>query len=223
MPLLSALREEISTLEEITKAQERLFLDAELPQVILLHGYSLKKSSLQVLALSLQSSYEVARFQYPSGQELEKTAKELLDEVKAVTDLRGEAISLVGHSMGGLLATRVAQEYPAGVKKVVALGTPFNGTYTAYTYYPLKKASVDHKSVQQMIPNSQFLQELHQNGFPQEVRFASIYSSDDLIVIPQTSSRLPEQENTQNLALSGIGHLGLLGKRVYALVENCLR
>ncbi|MBI2666338.1 alpha/beta fold hydrolase [Candidatus Woesearchaeota archaeon] len=225
MTFLRALSEEIATLEELANAKKKSYLDAELPEVLLLPGYFLGKGSLHGLALHLQHSYDVARIEYPSLQDLEKTTLQLLEEIKAVTDLRGEAISLVGHSMGGLLATRIAQEYPSAVKKVIALGTPFHGTYGAYTQYPfhLLSQELSESSIRQMFPKSKFLEALLGRGFPENVQFVSIYSSDDIVVMPWRSSELPERQNTRNILLSDVGHLGLLGKKCYGVVDSVLK
>ena len=242
MSIFRALPEEISALEELAKAQDFPLFDAELPEVLLLHGYFLGKGSLQGLAVHLQNSYDVARVDYPSLQDLEKTTQQLLAEIKTITDLRGEAISLVGHSMGGLVATRIAQEYPAAVKKVIALGTPFYGTFGAYTQYPLhlmcslssyflsfdsllsshSPGSPTDSSILQMLPNSRFIRNLQEKGFPESVQFFSLYSSDDFVVLPWWSPKLPKQENTCNIQISDVGHLGLLGKRCYGIVEKVL-
>jgi len=221
MSLFRALQEDFSTLEELAEANKKPLPNAELPEVLLLHGYFLGNRSLQGLAVHLQHSYEVACIDYPSLRNLEKTTQRLLEEVKAITDLRGEAISLIGHSMGGLLATRIAQEYPSAIKKVIALGTPFHGTYGAYTQYPLGLV-VPIPSVKQMFPKSRFIKELQERGFPESVHFTSIYSSDDFVVMPWKSSILPQKSNTQNVQLSDVGHLGLLGKKVGLLIERYL-
>lgn len=221
MAIYRAIRKELATLEELAEVQQHPFLDAELPEILLLHGFLLSTNSLQGLAVSLQKSYEVARVEYPSFRNLEQTARDLTQKVKEITDAREEAISLVGHSMGGLIATRVAQEYPAGVKKVVALGTPFHGTYVAYLETPFRPV-LAIPSVQQMLPGSDFLKELRERGFPASVQFVSIYSRDDLIVRPWKSSQLPEAENTSKVQLSGVGHLGLVGEKVYRKIKEAL-
>ena len=57
---------------------------------------------------------------------------------------------------------------------------------------------------------------------PESVHFTSIYSSDDFVVMPWKSSILPQKSNTQNVQLSDVGHLGLLGKKVGLLIERYL-
>ncbi len=47
--------------------------------------------------------------------------------VERLSDGSGEKISLVGHSLGGMMAREVARAFPERVRQVITLGSPFGG------------------------------------------------------------------------------------------------
>jgi len=48
-------------------------------------------------------------------------------EIQRIRDETGEDVSLVGWSLGGVIAREAARRNPAGVRQVIALGSPFAG------------------------------------------------------------------------------------------------
>ncbi len=51
----------------------------------------------------------------------------LLERVRALAELEGEPVALVGWSLGGLFAREIARREGRHVRKVITLGTPFSG------------------------------------------------------------------------------------------------
>lgn len=102
--------------------------------IILVHGIWMTGLELGVLAWRLRRrGYRTYLFHYHSlTQPLDKAAEALGALVARVP---GERVHLLGHSMGGLLICRylAAQqpERPARLGRVVALGSPFNGSAVA--------------------------------------------------------------------------------------------
>ncbi|MGC1480546.1 MAG: alpha/beta fold hydrolase [Chthoniobacterales bacterium] len=104
------------------------------------------------------------------------------------TDLR---FSLVGFSMGGLIARHYAQRIadPTRIDALVTIASPHRGTWLAW-FLPLP-------GVQQMRPGSAFLRDLDADIADfQHIRWITIRTPIDLMIIPSTSSKLPWAENS---------------------------
>ncbi len=113
---------------------------------------------------------------------------ELAAQVGAFVDqhlLPGEPFDLVGFSMGGLVSRYYVQRL-GGLERVgrlIAISTPNHGSYLAYI--------LDNPGSRQMRPGSAFLRELNRDAaLLERVRFASIWTPLDLMIIPAHSSRL---------------------------------
>jgi triacylglycerol lipase len=104
----------------------------------------------------------------------------------------GEVFDLVGFSMGGLVSRYYVQRL-GGMERVgrlITISTPHRGTYWAY--------AVGNAGSRQMRPGSEFLAELNQDAAMLErVRFASIWTPLDLMIVPAGSSRLGVGEEFQ--------------------------
>jgi len=101
--------------------------------VILLHGLWMRGFALAMLHRRLiEAGFRVHRFDYLS---VAATQQSILDRLRArMTELAAEAdaVHLVGHSLGGLLALRAcldANELPPG--RIVCLGSPLKGSAAA--------------------------------------------------------------------------------------------
>lgn len=141
--------------------------------------------------------------------DLRVSARMLADKVEEVCAVEDtEHVSLVGHSMGGLIA-RHYLKYGAGHKRVArlcCLGSPHHGTWTALTAPILA-------GTRQILPGSEFLTELNDpkrdhGGVP----ILNVWSKWDGIVIPAESAVL-EAPGVENRVLPYAGHWGLLVSR----------
>lgn len=101
--------------------------------VILLHGLWMRGFALSMLDHRLmEAGFDVHRFDYLS---VAASQQRILDRLHTrMTDLAGEAdaVHLVGHSLGGLLALRACGEtdvVPSG--RIVCLGSPLRGSAAA--------------------------------------------------------------------------------------------
>lgn len=124
---------------------------------------------------------------------------ERVDELRIALGV--EKVHLVGHSMGGIVARRyLLRGKTAGkVDRCVMLGSPNHGSMLA----PLAISPIGKL----LVPGSPFLQELTQAPLPPGVRFSTIYSRHDNLVVPWDSARL---EGVRNIELSGMMHCTLL-------------
>jgi len=184
--------------------------------VILVHGYLSNAGVWAWLA-----RYLIARGHAVHTVTLEPLFAPIEDYAtvlaRRVDEIAGasERVSLLGHSMGGLVARAYAlRSGGARIARIVTLGTPHHGSALA----PIGHGA----DARDMRPAGAWLRGLarsEQGGLPAPI--TSIYSCHDNFVAPQDSSVLA---GAKNVPLAGIGHLGLLfSRRVAALVEAELR
>ncbi|HSZ63839.1 MAG TPA: triacylglycerol lipase [Terriglobales bacterium] len=97
-----------------------------------------------------------------------------------------EQFDLVGFSMGGLVSRYYVQRL-GGMKRVahlITISAPHHGSYSAYL-------TMGNVGAKQMRPGSVFLQDLNRDAaMLDRVRFVSIWTPLDLMIVPANSSRL---------------------------------
>lgn len=132
------------------------------------------------------------------GREGEK----LVARLQAIHDATGQQVSLVGWSLGGVLARLVAGRMPDAVRQVISLGSPFSGD---------PRASNVWRTYQFM--TGQRIDQNHTRGQLREVSktppvpTTAIYSKGDGIVAWQNCRDVPAQ-HVQNIEVRG-SHCGL--------------
>jgi alpha-beta hydrolase superfamily lysophospholipase len=108
-------------------------------------------------------------------------------------------VIIIGHSMGGIVASLYAQQHPESV--AITIGSPLQGTHMAR--FALGQCGA------QMRLGATLLQKIQKPYY-------SIGTKTDQIVFPYTSTM-------SDTLLSGIGHIGLLySPRVASLIESML-
>ena len=137
-------------------------------------------------------------------------ARRAADRVARVAQAaRGRPIDVVGHSMGGLVATYVAKHLDPGarIRRVVTLGTPHRGTALALSgaRYLGRIAS----SLAQMVPGSAFLADLDRAALPATASLVSVAGLGDLVV-PAPCARLPRRARHHNRSLADADHWDLV-------------
>ncbi|MBM9576360.1 alpha/beta fold hydrolase [Leptospira sp. 201903070] len=105
---------------------------------------------------------------------------------------------IVGHSMGGLIASGLTYKGRDRVKKIFIAGTPVHGTYLAYIA-PIFICAW------QMMPGSKFIREAVEI-FEKLPNVQSVFSKKDQIIIPSENSRLGHFDDVE---LPEAGHLNL--------------
>ncbi|MDI7185824.1 alpha/beta fold hydrolase [Leptospira santarosai] len=105
---------------------------------------------------------------------------------------------IVGHSMGGLIASGLTYKGRDRVKKIFLAGTPVRGTYLSY-FLPMFVCSW------QMMPNSKFIREVGEvlGKLP---NVQSVFTKKDQIILPSENSRLGHFDDVE---LPEAGHLNL--------------
>lgn len=156
--------------------------------VVLVHGIfdtpaifnrfadGLRKCGFQPLAVSLVPS--------DGSVGLDELAVQL--DASLRTQLRSdEQFDMVGFSMGGLVSRYFVQRLGGmdRVTRLITISAPHRGTYTGY--------AMANRGSKQMRPGSDFLRSLNQDACELlRVRFVSIWTPFDLMIIPAESSRL---------------------------------
>ena len=172
--------------------------------VILLHGLFQNRSCLLLLHwhLSAAGYDQVLSINTPPWLDLDTLVDRVARAVEQACRETGAArVHLVGHSMGGILARCYIQLH-GGAERVagcVTIGTPHAGSKLA----PFAVSRLGRE----LLPGSPLLTRLHAAPLPGGVRFTSIYSQHDNIVLPADSARL---DGADNIELAGIGHTSLL-------------
>lgn len=105
---------------------------------------------------------------------------------------------IVGHSMGGLIASGLTYKGRDRVKKIFIAGTPVKGTYLSY-FLPMFVCSW------QMMPNSKFIREAGEI-FGKLPNVQSVFTKKDQIILPSENSRLGHFDDVE---LPEAGHLNL--------------
>ena len=138
------------------------------------------------------------------------------ERVEAVSaQLQGESITVLGWSLGGVLAREAARLYSSAVREVITFGTPIVGgpKFTAVGKRYAKLKNIDLEA---------FELDVHQRnliGFEQPI--TSIYSKTDGVVDWQASIDI-YNPHARNVEVSG-SHLGLgINPQVWRVISTTL-
>ena len=199
--------------------------------VLLLHGFFQTRRIFDIMEDRLRAdgfgcvSFDLGgllgRYNARPTDDLAKLVGEKVDRL--ATRHGGEALHVIGHSKGGLVARRWVQHMGGlrRVKSVTTLGTPHHGTPTALAGYALGLGTVS-RNPRELLPNSPIVRALARDTFPAHVPFTSIYSTSDL-VCPWWCSVLrprPGEETMENVEVHGLGHSELCwDPGVYGMVR----
>lgn len=181
--------------------------------IVLVAGWAGFRSSLLPLqfGLRLRLGEEAVRADIGSGLCcIRRSAERAAREIELAARESGEdRVDVVGHSLGGLVATYALKRLDQGerIRSVITLGTPHRGSPIARLVAgALERLS---SSMSQMIPDSDLLQELAALDVPERCQLVSIAADDDALV-PALYAELPRQPRQFNLRVASGGHLGLL-------------
>jgi pimeloyl-ACP methyl ester carboxylesterase len=186
--------------------------------ILLVHGMVDNRSIFTLLRLGLRRRGfgRVTSMNYsPFTGDVRVAAARLAEEVEALVAETGyERIHVVGHSMGGLIAryyvTRLGGD--ERVHTLVTLGTPHQGTYTAYGW--------SSQLTRQLRPDSGLMRELAQPVPSCRTRFVAYWSDLDQMIFPQRNAALDHPDlAVTNVDLHGVGHMSLpiLGSVVHGI------
>ena len=176
--------------------------------MVLCHGYHMRGLTLGVLALRLRwmgrSRITLPNFG-PSTAGIQRYADQLSEHIREVLEETGaDAVDLVGHSMGGLVARACAAKARRSahtdirVAHLVTLGTPHRGM--GYWVFTWGECGLD------MRPGSPFLTWLEED--PTDVDATAVYSTFDAFA-PEDSASGWDARVVRKVRLDGVGHIAL--------------
>ncbi len=195
------------------------------PPVLLIHGFLGTRGALYVLERRLRADgFHVFSIDLGSlnTQDIRKSAFEIhlaVERIMEATEGRVRRIDVVGHSMGGLIASYYIKfmDGDEHVRKLVTLGTPYHGTWASLMGVACLGAIAS--SIWQMLPGSEFLRTLNAQAMPSVVEWTSVCARYDGLCPPETTWISPGC----NYELP-LGHAGLvLSADVYRIVKKVLR
>jgi pimeloyl-ACP methyl ester carboxylesterase len=182
--------------------------------IVLMPGWAGFRSTLLLLAWRLRGRLgdEVIRPDVGTGIGcIRELATHVAPQVEALARAHpGCTIDLIGHSMGGLVASYLLKCLDQGrlVRRVITLGTPHRGSPAAS--FMQRVAGGFSAALEQMTPCSGLLRELAAAPVPPGGQLVSIAGANDSVV-PPLYAQLPRRARQHNRELVGLGHLGLLG------------
>jgi triacylglycerol esterase/lipase EstA (alpha/beta hydrolase family) len=140
---------------------------------------------------------------------IEDYCKKLYDKIQKIKDDNVEEITLIGHSMGGLVSAYCAENYDIPVKTIITIGTPWQGS-------PILKPLIDilwykGKRYRQMLPGSKWLDTLHEQIKKSKITYYA-YGSNLDYVVPYKYSIMDSDiyKNFTNKHISYHGHVMLI-------------
>lgn len=130
---------------------------------------------------------------------------ELLDNrIIEIFEETGEKVSLVGWSLGGVMARNAARRIPDKVRQVITLGSPFDATLTSTSIAPLFRLVSGRDPTDEEF---QVILDYNRPPPPEEIPTTSIFTKTDGIVHWRTCVERPAP-NTDNIEVYA-SHLGL--------------
>ncbi len=118
-------------------------------------------------------------------------AGDIAEEIEKIREEHGDRkIDIIAHSMGGLDARWYIEKLGGDeyVDKLITLGTPHTGTYLAYLGFFTPGG-------RDMIPGSDFLEELNDGSLAGSVDYTAVWSKGDYAVIPKEKAKLEGATN----------------------------
>ncbi len=164
----------------------------DLRPVILVHGIHSDAGCMRRMQKHLQAQGRVVFAPSLSRCTGMVPIESLADQLARYVDrnVPNQKFDLVAFSMGGLVSRYYVQRL-GGAKRVehfVTMATPHNGTKLAFLH--------PGAGVQQMRPRSAFLRDLEKDSHVlSRVKFTSLYTPLDTVIIPAKSSAMPEARN----------------------------
>jgi triacylglycerol lipase len=205
------------------------FADCPRP-VLLLHGFLGTRRVLEVLERRLRrdgfcvwSIKLGGLFDALNTRGIDECAERVREKVERLyARYQLGPLSIIGHSKGGLIGRYYVKRLGGDrrVNSLITLGTPHNGTPTAY--FGCATIGLLARSVWQMTPMSPFIRRLKIGAFPRNVRFVSIYSkSDRASPFPCCILEDDQADNLINVEVAGITHREFLYRRsAYEIIHR---
>lgn len=198
-------------------------LDDRHPPVLLIHGFLGTRGSMYPLERRLAAdgicvfSFNLGTFNTRDIRRSAFLIHRKIESILAQTNVH--RIDIIGHSMGGLIGLYYVKKLGGAerVRKLVMMGTPLHGTWTALT--GIATMGLFSSSTWQLLPGSDFLRELERGPLPAGVDVVTIGAERDW-VCPLPSTRL---DGATQVTVP-LGHSSLVvSDEVYRHIVGALR
>jgi triacylglycerol esterase/lipase EstA (alpha/beta hydrolase family) len=171
------------------------------PLIIILHGYLSVPTHWLLLQSRLRRRgfHNVVRYSYHSiAGSIEEWSTVLAQKVEPH---RENGVIFIGHSMGGIVALWASAKLPKGtVKKIITMGTPFEGTLMADLAITVNARKL-YPYTEVIETTKRLLEEMEK-----EIELVCLWSGFDELVVPPESAA-PDRAN-KTVEVKGIGHTG---------------
>jgi triacylglycerol lipase len=177
--------------------------DATKPVIVLVHGFMCNSGMWAPIQKALQQAGMTQNFLVsldPFYRDSEANKRALMARIERICTRTGATqVTLIGHSMGGLLSRVLLHQYPHRIAKVISIGAPHAGTDAARWVSSIHAGPVR--------PDTKWLVEFNRacETSPHPKNLLNIWSSADNIVYPQANASL----STDDIKLTDVGHLAL--------------
>ena len=198
-------------------------ISPESPPVLLIHGFLGTRGSMYMLERRLvEDGFVVVSFNIGTlnVRDIRRSAFLIHRKIERIlAQTPSQKIDIIGHSMGGLIGLYYIKKLGghARVRKLVMMGTPVRGTWSALA--GVLTLGLWSTSSWQLLPRSRFLDELAQGPIPPNVDVFTIAAARDWVV-PLSTTRL----RGANAMTVPLGHSSLVvSDEVYRRIVNTLR
>jgi len=149
--------------------------------ILFVHGTGGYPQQWSSIIESLDNSkFQAWLFHYPSGLNMELVSEWLYSQIKILrARYEVEKLYIIGHSMGGMVSLKYIQKqsqsgHPPNIDLFVSISTPWTGSKAARigTINPLAVVP----SWKDIVPGSQFLEELLLNPMPKGTQYFLLFS-----------------------------------------------
>jgi pimeloyl-ACP methyl ester carboxylesterase len=195
----------------------------ESPPVLIIHGFLGTRGSMFMLERRLvDDGFVVVSFNLGTlnVRDIRRSAFLIHRKIERIlAQTPSQRIDIIGHSMGGLIGLYYVKKLGghARVRKLIMMGTPVRGTWTALM--GVATLGLWSTSSWQLLPRSRFLDELAQGPMPPGVDVHTIAAARDWVV-PLPTTRLTGASATT----VPLGHSSLVvSEEVYRRVVHVLR
>ena len=163
--------------------------------VLLVPGYGGQTGSLSVLAARIRSDGRAATVVRMPGNgtgNLNADAAALNGAVNRALNGGAPSVDVIGYSAGGVVVLLWAREDDGATKarRVITLGSPFHGASIAAGAEGFVPGACP-VACQQLMPGSRLLAGLDATPVPARPPWLSLWTTDDQVVTPPGSARLP--------------------------------
>jgi pimeloyl-ACP methyl ester carboxylesterase len=131
-----------------------------------------------------------------------RQGEHLLARLREIHEETGQTVSLVGWSLGGVMARQLARRMPKAVRQVISLGSPFTGDPRATNVWRVYEGVTG-----QRINDADVREQLRESELPPPVPSTAIYSRSDGIVAWKNCIE-PEADTSESIEVYG-SHCGL--------------